>query len=102
VTTRRQVRVTQQFFDRLDELLPAERTEAGTPSATDFLLHDLPPILDQLATRYEDVTLPVGDVPGVRVLIAVGVLVPRMAVYAELVTDGAVELFWLEVDDLPS
>lgn len=100
MTDRRQVRVAESFFDRLDELLPPERTAEGTPSATDFLLHDLPPVIDQLATRFEDVTLPAGDA-GVRVLITTGILIPRIAVYAELVADGAVELFWLEVDNPP-
>jgi len=51
--SRRQVRVAQSFFDRLDVLLPEERGEDGTPSTADFLLHELPPIIDvsQRATR---------------------------------------------------
>jgi hypothetical protein len=36
----RQVRFTEQFFDRLDTLLPSERGTDGTPSVTDFLLLD--------------------------------------------------------------
>jgi len=47
--SRRQVRVDPTFFDRLDELLAPERGSDGTPSATDFLLHDLPAIIDLLA-----------------------------------------------------
>ena len=97
VTARRQTRVTDQFFDRLDELLPSERTATGTPSATDFLAYDLPAVLDELAVRYEDVTFAVDESAGVRVFIAAGALVSRFAVYAELVA-GVIEVFWLEID----
>jgi hypothetical protein len=45
----RTVRFTEQFFDRLDELLPEQRASDGTPSITDFLLLDLPAIRDRLA-----------------------------------------------------
>lgn len=74
---RRPVRVTSAFFDRLDVLLPAERTASGLPSATDFLLHEMPQVIDRLAEDYEVVTLPVTAMPGVRVLVATGFLVPQ-------------------------
>lgn len=57
MSQRRLVRVAPSFFDRLDELLPGERTAAGQASATDFLLHELPRIIDRLAQDYESVTL---------------------------------------------
>lgn len=97
---RRLVRVAPSFFDRLDELLPSERSAAGTPSATDFLLHDLPPILDRLAEDYESSTLAVPSLPGVRVLITAGALVPSVAVYTVVAADRAVEIVYLELDDL--
>jgi hypothetical protein len=50
------VRVALSFFDRLDELLRPERTAEGTPSTTDFLLHEIPPIIDRLAQDYETAT----------------------------------------------
>ena len=56
MTDRRQVRVTQPFFDRLDELLPEQRSAAGAPSSTDFLLHEIPAIIDLLADLYESST----------------------------------------------
>lgn len=99
MTDRRQVRVVESFFNRLDLLLPSERTADGVASAADFLLYELPPIIDRIATRFEDVTLPVNE-PGVRVLITSGILFRRITVYAELVGDG-VELFWLDVDEPP-
>ena len=95
--TRRQVRITPSFFDRLDELLPAERGADGTPSATDYLLHDLPTVIDLLADDFVGRTSPVADDPEIRVLIAAGVLVPFVAVYAVLAADDAVEVIYIEL-----
>lgn len=99
MTERRQVRVAPSFFDRLDELLPEERSASGVPSTADFLLHEMPPLIDLLALDYEATTLEVKDVSGVRVLIAAGVLVARLALYVVLAGDGAVEIIYLEMDD---
>lgn len=99
MTERRQVRVAPSFFDRLDELLPEERSASGVPSTADFLLHEVPPLIDLLAVDYEATTLEVKGVPGVRVLIAAGVLVARLALYVVLAGDGAVEIIYLEMDD---
>jgi len=45
VSQRRQVRVAPSFFDRLDELLPEERSGTGVASTADFLLHEIPALL---------------------------------------------------------
>lgn len=95
---RREVRVSPSFFERLDELLPDERTPDGRPSATDFLLHELPSIIDLLATDYERVTLEVEEVPGVRVLVTAGRLVTRVAFYVALAPDDGVEVIYLDVE----
>lgn len=71
--TRREVRVTDQFFNRLDELLPAERSVDGQPSTTDFLLHEIPSVIELLASTFEDVTIPVVPGSDMRVLITAGV-----------------------------
>lgn len=42
---------------------------SGDPSSADFLLHEIPPIIDQLAEDYEGTTVGVRDAPEVRVLI---------------------------------
>ena len=70
MTKRRQVRVAPSFFDRLDELLPEERTATGKPSATDFLLHEIPTIIDRLAEEYERHTMVLTAAPEFRVMIA--------------------------------
>ncbi|MGI8683941.1 MAG: hypothetical protein ACR2MO_02360 [Acidimicrobiales bacterium] len=95
---RRQVRVSPSFFDRLDELLPEERKADGRPSATDFLLHELPSIIDLLATGYERVTLDVEEVPDVRVVVTAGRLLARVAIYVALAGDDAVEVIYLDVE----
>lgn len=99
MTERRQVRVAPTFFERLDELLPEGRSVTGIPSAADFLLHELPPLIDVLALDYEAATVEFQDVPGVRALIAAGVLVPHLALYVVLAADGAVEIIYLDVDN---
>jgi hypothetical protein len=97
MSPRRVVRVAQSFFDRLDQLLPAERNASGAPSATDFLLHDLPAAIDRLADDYEGTTLEVEEVPGVRVLIASGRLVERLALYTVVASDNSIEIIYLEL-----
>lgn len=95
----RQIRLIEQFFERLEWLLPEERGTDGTPSITDFLVHDLPNVRDRLAEDYERNTLATGD-PDVRVYIGVGALVSRFAIYTALEGDD-VEAFWLTIEDRP-
>ena len=96
--TRRQVVVLPEFFDHLDQLLPAERSPAGTPSTADFALHDLTAIIDTLAAEFATSTLPV---PGtdVRVLIAAGMTVSFVAIYARERDDGTIEVISLDLDE---
>jgi hypothetical protein len=97
MSQRRQVRVAPSFFDRLDEFLPPERSTTGTPSSTDFLLHELPPIIDRLAANYEAVTAAMPGAPEIRVHLTTGVLVAELAIYATLAVDGAVEIIYLDI-----
>ena len=100
MTGRRQVRVSQTFFDRLDELLPAERSAEGSPSATDFLLHEIPAVIDRLAVAFEESTIPFVAGSDIRVLITARVFVNLMAVYVVIANDGAVEIIYLEIESL--
>lgn len=95
---RREVRFTDQFFDRLDELLPSERPGDGSPSASDFLLHDLPNVIDAMADDFEGVTLPSGYDEATRVLVAPGLLARSFVVYATLAAGDVVEVFYIDVD----
>ncbi len=82
----------------MDELFPAQRTADGRPSATDFLLHEMSSIIEKLAVDFDAATIPSGLEPDVRVLIESGILVPLLAVYASIVADGGVEVFYLDIE----
>ncbi|MGN6694009.1 MAG: hypothetical protein ACTHN0_07515 [Aquihabitans sp.] len=90
--------MTDQFFDRLDALLPYERTVRGGCSAADFLGVEIPYVVDALADDLHGVTIQLADEPDIRVAVAAGRLVPAFMVYAELLDDGSVEVFWLDIE----
>ena len=50
---RRVVRVSPAFFVQLDERFGSARGEAGQPSTTDFLVIDLPAIVERFATDFD-------------------------------------------------
>ncbi len=95
----RAVRVHPLFFECLDELLPGTRGVDGTPSASDFLRIDLPPILDALAADFEAVTSPDPGLSTLRVYATWGVVTGPMAVYSEIADDGAIEVVLLVLGD---
>lgn len=96
--TRRTVRYTEQFFDRLDLLLPSDRAPDGRCSSGDFLLWDLPAITERLAMAFEASTIPLPERPETFAVITTGRPISSFALYAELLDDGSVEVFWLDVD----
>jgi hypothetical protein len=49
---RRLVRVTDAFFEQLDAQLGADRGPHDEPSATDFLVLELPPIVERFASGF--------------------------------------------------
>jgi hypothetical protein len=70
---RRTVRVTDAFFEQLDAQLGADRGPHGEPSATDFLVLELPPIVERFASGFDDLPEVVVGLPAARVLIASGI-----------------------------
>lgn len=98
MSERRQVRVTEHFFERLDDLLPDSRGADGAPSATDFILHEMPRLIDRLAEDYEGSTLRLDEIPQIRMLITTGMMVPYIIIYATTAADGAIEVLYLELD----
>jgi hypothetical protein len=95
---RRTVRVTDAFFEQLDAQLGAERGPHGEPSGTDFLVLELPPIVERFAPGFDDLPEVVAGLPAARVLIASGILVRGVAVYGLLVSDGRIDLVGVELD----
>jgi hypothetical protein len=95
---RRIVRASSTFFDSLDEQLAAERGDQGQPSATDFLILDLPPVVERFATDFEALPEIVEGYSAGRMLIARGQLVRAFAVYGLLMDDDSIELIGVEID----
>jgi hypothetical protein len=87
----RVVRFTAGFSECLDSLFPEERSPEGGPSATDFLLYELP---RPVGGDFEGTTLP-ADEPPVRVWVGSGIFVRHLAVYGYIDDHGAVEVIWL-------
>ena len=96
---RRVVRVSADFFDQLDGQLGAERGPHGEPSATDFIVVDLPTIVERFATQFGALPEAVPGVPEARVVIGTGEVVRAFVVYGLLLTDGAVELIGVDIDN---
>ncbi len=96
--TRRVVRFSGFFFDRLDDILGDVRGEDGAPSTTDFLVYDLPPVCDLLAEDFEGQTMPFpANSKDIRVYVGSGVLVSRFALIMALCIDGTVEVLDVEL-----
>ncbi len=75
-----------------------ERGPDGEPTATDFLLVDLPPIADRFATSFDDLMMPIPDRPDYRSVLSVGTLVPRVLITGVLEADGSVNLMSVRID----
>ena len=68
----RVVKITDTFEADLDRQLPADRSSAGVPSRLDFLLYELPDIMEAFATDFDSMPHIVGAPPNVRSLIGRG------------------------------
>ncbi len=98
MSERRSVRVDNHFLGFLDIQLGEERGPRGEPTATDFLLVDLPPIAERFATSFDELMMPIPERPDYRSVLAVGSLVPRILVTGHLKTDGSVTLLSVQID----
>ena len=81
--TERTVRFTEEFFDRLEDLLPPERDGNGTPSVTDFLASEIPGLRDLLAADAIGFTTPT-VIGVVRAYVNAGVLFPSILLYVAI------------------
>jgi hypothetical protein len=95
---RRLVRVAGAFFDQLDAQLGPDRGPNGEPSATDFLIFDLPVIVEEFATNFAGLPEIVDGLPQARMLIGTGRLVRAFVVYGLVSDDGSVDLVGVEID----
>ena len=92
------MRVTAAFFADLDAQLGPERGPNGEPSAADFQVFDLLDVVEDVATRWDELPPVTPDDTTARVLIRAGKLVPYLAVVGQPAADGAVELTQLDID----
>lgn len=99
MTDRRQVRVASALFDQLDELLGADRGPQGQPSATDFVVLELPAIVERFATDFNRLPPIEEGLESARMLIGTGMLVRAFVVFGILATDGAIDLVGLGIDE---
>jgi hypothetical protein len=98
VTSRRVVRVTDAFFELLDDALGIDRGPNGEPSASDFIVLELPAIVDRFATDFEGLPEIVEGVPAGRMLITSGVLVRAVAVFGLAISDTTIDLIGVTIE----
>ncbi len=98
MTQRREVRVADSFFDELDRQLGTERGPGGEPSATDFLVMDLPAIVERFSKRFDELPEAVAGLSAVRMFIGTSALVSAFVVHGLEISDGVVELVAIEFD----
>jgi hypothetical protein len=98
MTARREVRVTDDFFDDLDRQLGNERGPNGEPSTTDFLTMEMPAIVERFALEFDLLPVAYPDESLARVAVGTGLLVSALAVYGFELADGSVELVGLDVE----
>lgn len=96
--TRRTVRVDQQFFTELDAQLGETRGPNGEPSASDFLLIELPTIAETFGERFDELLRLYPERDEYRYLVAGGRLVYAVVVVGQLIDDDAISLFGIEID----
>jgi hypothetical protein len=96
--TRRVVRVDPQFFVELDAQLGETRGPNGEPSASDFLLVDLPTVSESIAESFDELPRLFPDRDDYRYVVATGLLVRAATITVQLVADGSVVLFGIDID----
>jgi hypothetical protein len=97
--TRREVRVSESFFEQLDDQLGLERSDLGAPSSADFLFVEMPSIVERFAVEFDQLPFVIKGNASTRMLIVAGVLLPVVAVYGVLLNDNAIELIGISIDD---
>ena len=98
---RRTVRITDTFETDIDRQLPEERTELGVPSRFDFLLYEVNLIVEEFATRFDNLPVVAGAPDNVRFLIGRGRLVQLYFVAGRLNDDNVIELQAIDIETWP-
>jgi len=86
------------IFDDLDRQLGSDRGPNGEPSSTDFIVIDLPTVVDEFAESFDTLPIAYPDRPDYRVLVVGGSLIAASVVVGQLVADDTVVLLGIELD----
>lgn len=92
------VRVDPHFFSELDPQLGETRGPDGERSVSDSLLVELPTLSAVFSERFDDLPALYPDRDDYRYLVATGLLVPAVTITAQLVDDGSIVLFGIDID----
>ncbi len=76
-----------------DDMAPS-----GEPSATDFIVIDLPAIVEEFATGFDDLSEAIAGIPAVRMFVGTGALVPAFVAQGIETADGVVHLVGIDID----
>lgn len=98
MTNRREVRVADTLFFDLDNQLADERGPTGQPSATDFIVVDLPVIVERFATGFDELPQSIAGLNSIRMMIGAGALVSAFVVHGIETEDGVVQLVGIDID----
>ena len=98
MAARRIVKITTSFEADIDAQLPEERGADGQPSRLDFLLYELPTIMEVFATRYDQLPNVAGAPPNVKSFVGRGTLVAYYFVAGKLTEDATVELQLIDIE----
>ncbi|WP_436794656.1 hypothetical protein [Actinospongicola halichondriae] len=95
---RRTVRVSPAAFDQLDTHLPQDRGPLGEASVGDFIVLELPAVVERLASGFDHLPEIIEGTSGGRMLIAPGLLVRASVVYGVLLDDDTIEVVGISID----
>lgn len=95
---RRRVRVAESFFEQLDDQLAEERGDDGTPSRVDFVVYELPEVVERFATDWDALPALEPGLGGGRMVVQFGILVHAFVAYGLLMPDDSIELIALTID----
>ena len=95
---RRTVRVSPAAFDQLDTQLPQDRGPLGEASVGDFIVLELPAVVERFASGFDHLPEIIDGTSAGRMLIAPGLLVRAYVVYGVLLDDDTIELVGISID----
>ncbi len=98
MTERREVRVSEEFFVRLDEQLGVGRGPNGEPSASDFIVIELPALVEEFSAAFTDLPEAIAGVSSVRMFIGSGALARAFVVQGLETSAGFVELVGVDIE----